>query len=118
LQKLRLTDKVLVRFEIIGDACDNLVEPLLMLPLIENAFKFGADNVTKSLIDITIEIANSAMRFSVKNNIVVRPDKQNGSNGLGLDNLKKRLDLLYHGNYKLDIEEDKNFFVVNLNLKL
>lgn len=118
LQKLRLTDKVLVRFEIKGDAEKNLIEPLLMLPLIENAFKFGADNVTQSLIDISIDIANSNLRFSARNNIVVHPDEHKGSNGLGLENLKKRLELLYKGHYNLEIEDDKKFFAVNLTLKL
>jgi len=117
VHKLRLNDKVAVSYDIIGEPKNFKIEPLLFLPVIENAFKYGADNYNDSLISIKIFIIDEKLELNVFNNIVVRPDKTNGS-GIGIKNLKRRLDLLYKNEFSLNIEEKENEYRVVLKLKL
>ena len=118
LQKLRLTKKVTVVYEIDGNANLLKIEPLLMLPLIENAFKYGADNVTTSSIEIKIEIKDSNIDFVAKNDIVSQPSAKEEGSGLGLVNLRKRLELLYPNKSKLDIHQTEKHFEARLELEL
>lgn len=118
LQKLRLTKSVLVKFEIEGNAGSLTIVPLLLLPIIENAFKYGADNVNDSFIRIHISIYKNQIELLVKNKVVDKQLGKKDKTGIGLKNIKRRLDLLYPGNYVLVINQEGYIFSVHLQLNL
>lgn len=121
LQKLRFyeDDKIKIEFSTNGDFDDVFIEQLIFLPLVENAFKHGISLQNKSEILIVLEIKNNTLTFKVKNTI--NPMKSKiplSESGIGLENLKKRLDLLYPEKHELVKSEKQNYFEVSLTLKL
>lgn len=118
LQRLRLTDKVNVKFELEGKTDYYSIPPLLLIPLIENAFKYGVDNINDSFIEINIIIANDQLEVYVRNKIVkISPDLyQNG--GIGIKNIKRRLELLYGNKYVFETHDKDGIFSVTLKIKL
>ena len=114
LEKMRFNNTLDISFN-----CDNISEtvkvaPMLLLPFIENSFKHG--NLNKGVLSIKIELSctNENLEFYIENNFT-KPETS--STGIGLENIKKRLDLLYKGNYNLTIDDTNNIFKVNLKLK-
>ncbi len=119
LQKLRFTkdDEINIEFNIKGDPESVFIEQLILLPLVENAFKHGVSLQNKTEIILNLEVEKNKLKFRVKNTI--NPLKNRSvkeDSGIGLDNLKKRLKLLYPNKNKLIIKEDLNHFDVFLEL--
>jgi sensor histidine kinase YesM len=115
LEKLRFQDVLKLDFSIEGNDESIKIAPMLMLPFVENAFKHG--NVKNGLLEIKIhlEIKEEWLHFSIYNSI----DKNLGKNnktGIGLENIKSRLALLYEDNYDLKINIDDDFFRIELSL--
>ncbi|MFA6086704.1 sensor histidine kinase [Mucilaginibacter sp.] len=121
LMKLRLTDNVQVIFEKQANLKNYDLAPMLFLPFIENAFKHGISSVNPSYVYIDISQSANTVRLEVKNSLFKEKAKYlEESNGIGIANTKRRLDLLYPGRYTLDISNDihtKDYAVV-LTLKL
>lgn len=93
------------------------IVPLLLLPFVENAFKYGT-GIETGEIDISFDIKNNGLFiFSCKNKIVQKKGKVH-SGGIGLENVKKRLALSYPDRYELDIKEEDQYFAVLLKLHL
>lgn len=117
LMKLKLTDNVKVGFNhpIIQESI--LVPPLLFNPLIENAFKFGVSYQEESFIKIELGIDNNKIELVVENSLSTTETKQEHS-GIGLKNLKQRLDLLYKKAYSLKIEESLTTYKVKLEIPI
>jgi len=115
LQKLRLGDTVEVSFvcNVIGD--NLMIAPLILMPFVENAFKHGL-SAKKSKIGINLEIsAMEELKFQITNK---KQTAQVSGTGIGLENVRKRLELIYGEQYQLNIKNaDKDFFV-ELKLKL
>ncbi len=88
---------------------------MLFIPFIENAFKFGFSTQQKSVIEIQLNVEEHDLIFSVKNTINKKKTKSNEHSGIGISNVKKRLDLLYPDSHKLEITQDEEYFNVNLN---
>jgi len=106
--------------EVNGDEEEGEIAPMLLLPFIENAFKHGLrGNVDRPRVHISLEIAREGLRFQVINShgkgdeVDLEPKK-----GIGIDNTRQRLDLLYPGKYQLDIDEKADTFEVKLTLEL
>ncbi len=118
LQKLRLNKKVTILFNIVGDPEYYKIEPFMLMPLVENAFKFGVDNVTKSFIEINIAILHKKLEFNIKNKKVLSQDNEKQDSGIGIKNVKRRLDLLYPDDYNFKIENSKDIFSVLLEINL
>jgi two-component system LytT family sensor kinase len=118
LQKLRLNKKVNVSLNIASDPESYKIEPFILMPLVENAFKFGVDNITDSFIDINISILNKKLEFHIKNKKVFTRDNEKQDSGIGIRNVIRRLDLLYPDEYNFRIEDSKNIFSVFLEIKL
>ena len=120
LQKLRITQNTTVNLTINGNLHDLKIEPMLLIPFIENSFKYGINNVSKSSIDLDIKVEDHFLLFRIKNAIIrnydIPADKH--EKGLGIENTVRRLDLLYPEQYKLDIKNKNNFFIVELQLNL
>jgi sensor histidine kinase YesM len=117
LQKLRITDKIVITFEVTGDPEGKTITPFLLIPFVENAFKYGVNSEENSDIWIKIEINEHHLHMQVENNkVFVRKDKDYGTS-LGIKNTKMRLQLLYSGMYELKIKDGKYDFMVSLFIK-
>ncbi|MBS1974131.1 MAG: sensor histidine kinase, partial [Bacteroidetes bacterium] len=119
MQKMRLSNKSKVDFNITGDPSGKKVSPLLFLPFVENAFKYGVSTREESPICIHLNIGDSNLEFKVKNNkyqsSLLKPAE---TTGIGIGNIKRRLELLYRNKYILDLDHDNNTYCVHLNLFL
>lgn len=118
LQKIRLTDKTKVEFTIDGNINSQQIPPLLFINFIENAFKHGVSNEVESSIIITISVQNNNVFLKVKNNKVFAKNKDKNSHNIGIENTKRRLELIYGQNYSLELNDNEKTFNVNLKLKL
>jgi len=118
LQKLRADETTEVSFTILGELKDKKIAPLLFFPLIENAFKHGVKGVSDSaFIEMELKVAET-VEFEVKNNKGEVDDMEGGKyGGIGLENVKRRLELIYPQKHDLDIEETEEIFKVKLMLK-
>ena len=115
LEQMRFNDTLEVNLS--DDSCsDNIkIAPMLFLPFVENSFKHGKIKDGKLTIDIAFKCKNNSIHFSIKNS-----HSKTGiiKSGIGLDNIKKRLELLYKNQFDLNIIENDHFFEVQLKLSL
>ncbi len=117
LQRLRLSNSEDVKLSIKGEYEKKKIYPLLLISFIENAFKYGTDFKGVTDINIKIEVIQNTLIFNVKNIIgVYRKNKDNS--GVGLTNIKHRLELLYPDLHTLDIKEGNGYYTVDLTLIL
>lgn len=118
LQKLRFEEDVDIRLRIEGEPHSQLIEPMLMIPFVENAFKHGVGMIDHPVIDIEVRIHESELFFCVKNKITPElPEDKDNSSGIGLRNVKRRLELLHPHNHSLELETEGGWFVARLGLK-
>ncbi len=117
LQKLRASDKLYVSFEVEGNPEFRKIIPLVFLPFVENAFKYGVSARSESSIEIKIHIDKGILDFNISNTIFP-VQKGISQSGVGLENIRKRLDLAYPGRHTLEIKEENKMFNVSLNIKL
>jgi two-component system LytT family sensor kinase len=114
LQKIRSSGKL--KLKVYFDKCLNgqLVYPLLLLPLVENAFKFvgGSYNMV-----IEAKVQGGNIEFRVENSVPELKQIPQKAGGIGLENLKRRLDLLYPGRYSLDLEKKDDHFSAELKVQ-
>jgi two-component system, LytTR family, sensor kinase len=118
LQRLRFGEDVNLHFEIKEGEVDCYIEPMLLIPFVENAFKHGIGMVGNPFIKIVLEIKGRRLFFSVINNYNRSNLSKDKSSGIGLDNVKNRLNLLYPGKYELVISDDGGIYSVKLNLEM
>jgi two-component system LytT family sensor kinase len=117
LQKMRLTDKTSIDFTINGDPLGREIAPLLLLPFVENAFKYGISTRECSPIRILLDIKEESLYFSISNHKHFNTTLRMADNtGIGINNTRRRLDLLYPGRYELIINDKSNEFTVHLNI--
>jgi sensor histidine kinase YesM len=119
LEKIRYGNKLDVHM-LTPDKTDEIyIAPLLLLPFVENCFKHGASNMLQNpWINLTIELKDMTLIMKLMNGKT--PVKKNGVNktGIGINNVRQRLDLLYKNKYDLQIREDEEVFVVDLKVEL
>ena len=120
LQKLRLTGKTKLEIDISTPDEDYMIEPLLLLPVLENAFKYGSDNLNDSVITINANATQGKLSFSCSNTIIQGLKNQNTSetSGIGIKNVKRRLEILYPGSHDFIFGENDGIFNVHLSLML
>jgi two-component system, LytTR family, sensor kinase len=120
LEKLRKEDYLRTDFTTKGDLKGFEVAPLLFIPFVENAFKYASNHENKAnLISIGLEKDKTYVIFECRNskdNIVSRNLVEDS--GIGISNVKRRLELLYPGKHQLTIENEEEFFQVNLKIKV
>lgn len=116
LQKIRLASDMSITFEVDVQNKSMEIEPMLLIPIIENTFKHGISYKEPSEIIIRIDDRNKRLNLHTSNRIFSK--KKTESSGFGLDNLKKRLNLRYPGLFSLKIEEQGKQYVVDFSLKL
>ncbi|HVX52109.1 MAG TPA: histidine kinase [Chitinophagaceae bacterium] len=121
LMQLRLTDAVMLTIDTPENLVDMPLAPMILLPFVENAFKHGVRPTQPSYINITILQQDKMLDFTVKNSVMRDNSVSLDTNsGIGLVNTKRRLDLLYPGRYRLDINapDAGNEYTVHLALNL
>ncbi|HNQ68294.1 MAG TPA: histidine kinase [Bacteroidales bacterium] len=119
IQQLRLDKNAIVKFDYNDTNPDLMVEPMILFPFIENAFKHGISYQNTSLINIKLKTEASRLFFEVENPIVEKSvGKESNHNGIGLNNVKKRLSLLYPEKHFLDVTSDEGVFKVSLIIEL
>lgn len=118
LQKLRLDDSVSLSFAIHGATTGRSIAPLILIPFIENAFKYGINPDERSFIKIDITVENQYLHMCVQNSMVAAEVDEEFKTEEGLKNTRKRLDLIYSGKYELEVVEDRNIYDVNLKIDL
>jgi two-component system, LytTR family, sensor kinase len=116
LQKLRLSQKVKIRYTVSGSTTGKRIAPLLLITFVENAFKHGISYSRPSTINIDIGIFEKTLTLLVSNPVIESNSFVHG--GLGLKNVTRRLDLLYPGKYWLDIVQNDHLYIVNLKINL
>jgi hypothetical protein len=116
LQRISHTKNVIIDYTIIGSMLNKEIAPLILLPIIENAFKFGSTTQSEVTIKININITETSIIQSVENEIADTGTRLIESTGVGLTNLQRRLTLLYHEKHKLDFGTLNNKFNAKLIL--
>ena len=116
LMSMRYTDCVKISLDVPPVLPDMTLPPLLLIIFVENAFKHGVSYRTESFIDIGIAVSGGRLKFSCVNS---RPQPAAaGTGGVGLRNVRRRLDLLFPGDYTLDIRPSDNVYSVRLDIPL
>lgn len=120
LQKLRTKNPDSVILNITGDIKDQKIAPLILIVFIENAFKHGVKGDTvNQFIRINITVLETEIQFFSENNIgQVDETEQDEYKGLGLENVKRRLELLYNEHHDLKLSKTSDTFIVELKLLL
>lgn len=120
LEKIRYGNRLQIEMNISGDPSGKEIAPMLFLPFVENSFKHGVNsNIGNTFIKIHVIIDESQIVFNIENN---KPsnnlnDGIGYQGGIGIENVKKRLALLYPAKHSLDISEGDTF-LVNLRIEL
>ncbi|MDX2249305.1 MAG: histidine kinase [Bacteroidia bacterium] len=118
LERLRYGDMLDLEVDLPDQNHSLPVSPLILLPFVENCFKHGGKGKNgKFEVKLSLDVS-SKLLFHIQNSKKYPPKAANGNGGLGLENIRKRLELVYPGLHRLEIVEDEDFFTVNLELEL
>ena len=112
LMQLRYTDKVVITLDLPAEVPDRTLPPLLLISFVENAFKHGVSYLHESFIEIKATIEDNHLHFVCRNSKAEKSNEEKG--GVGLSNVRKRLNLLYDRSYSLRICDDANVYIVEL----
>ncbi len=118
LQKIRTTNSNYVKYDVIGEAANILIEPMLFIPFIENAFKHSENKKLKDAIKINFTIEKDKIKFECEN---VYPNEMNLKpeyGGLGNDLIQRRLELLYPNKHTFEIINKNGIYKVHLLISL
>ena len=118
LQQVRLTEKTTVNFDIVGDVENKNIAPLLFIPFVENAFKYGISTKSTSEINIHIESLDNKIIFTSSNSIVKSENNMMENTGIGINNVKRRLELMYSDKHVLTNTIKDNIYQVHLEISI
>ncbi|NBB20381.1 hypothetical protein GVN20_13530 [Runella sp. CRIBMP] len=121
LERLRYGPRLTIKTQFLGDLADQKIAPLLLIPFVENAFKHGAaEQVSQAYIDLHLIVKEKFLFFELVNsqNDPSNEPHNNNIGGIGLKNVKKRLDLIYRQQYELKVDSQSEKFTVWLRIAL
>ena len=120
LEKLRLSEVCDLTYITKGNFETKTISPMILISFVENCFKHGiSSDVSQNKIEIYIELKDNTLVFSSRNNIAVaRIDLNKKELHIGVENVKRRLQLLYKDNFELKINSDNGVYSVNLKIEL
>ena len=118
LQQVRFGNSMQLGFTVNCNTENKKIAPLILIPFVENAFKYGVNAEENSKIDITITCYEKDLVLYVFNNKVTIQHKTVEQSGLGIENTKRRLRLLYPLSHRISIENNPENFSVTLQLTL
>lgn len=120
LEKIRVGDDVSIKIQIKGNYADLLISPFLFIPFVENAFKHGCyKSYNSSFINILFDFEKKGeIRFFIENCKEQKLSSEKSKySGIGIENVKKRLSILYPEKYEIEINDGKNSYSVQLTIK-
>jgi len=118
LERLRLNNEIPIDFEVQGDISENTIAPLIFITFLENAFKHGVNNGKKNCwVKVSVMIQGKQCTYIVSNSKVTESVSESKS-GIGLSNIKRRLELSYPENHELHVEDLDDKYSVQLKLNL
>ncbi|NTS40145.1 histidine kinase [Flavisolibacter sp. BT320] len=115
INQLRFSNNLHVRFDVNGVVNGATIVPFVLITIVENAFKHGDLKNTQTPIDIRLDMREGQMHFFCRNHKKAGPKEI--STGIGLDNIKKQLDLTYGRNYSLNVRDEAEFYTTELIIK-
>nr|WP_294943419.1 histidine kinase [uncultured Mucilaginibacter sp.] len=116
-EKIRHQSKITIQYHVQGNTDNRFIEPLILLPFIENAFKHGIQNeLYEGSVAVFIRVEENEINMEVYNTKAAN-EKVKPSGGVGLGNIHKRLNLLYNGRHILKVIDDPASYSVNLTLQ-
>jgi LytS/YehU family sensor histidine kinase len=123
LEKIRVGDRSKIDFDIIGDISGVEIEPLLFINFVENSFKHGVNSAHEfswMKMELRVDKAQQILSFTIENSKPVEnlSHKNDTIGGIGLNNVRKRLNLLYPNKHSLKINDNTDTYSVNLKLDL
>jgi len=119
LEKIRYGNKLDVYVMTPAKADDLYIAPLILIPFVENCFKHGASHMLQHpWINLTVEVKETTLTMKLMNGKAPVKENEQNKTGIGISNIRQRLDLLYKHKYDLQIKEDEEIFVVNLKVEL
>jgi hypothetical protein len=118
LMKLRFTSKVNIELSFPETIPETTIPPMLFTSLVENSFKHGISYQEESFVGIYLQVQEKDLHFRIKNSIHKNSNEKLEKGGLGLSNLKKRLELLYGSKCLMTRDEKENSFEINIKLPL
>ena len=116
LMKLRYTDKVSIKLDLPNETPERQIPPLILVTFIENAFKHGVSYQHESFIEVTVIVEDETLLFRCHNSKADHSNVEKG--GVGLANVRKRLDLIYGERYRLGIKDKLDAYHVELSIPL
>ncbi len=121
LEKVRHGDNFKIEFNLTGDPIGHEIAPLMFIPFIENSFKHGIDHEIKSgYVKIELEVKDDSLDLSVQNSkpsALPEALTTKKSGGIGLTNVRRRLNILYPSNHLLEIKDNEKEYIVHMNLR-
>ena len=118
LMSMRYTGNVSISLDVPEVLPDSMLPPLLLVIFVENAFKHGISYRTKSFVEISLQPHADRLLFSCRNSRPEIKHDENMKGGVGLSNVRRRLDLLFPNDYTLDIKEEEDTYTVKLEIPL
>jgi len=118
LQKIRTSNYDFVDLQVAGDSSNKYIAPMIFVHFIENAFKYATNKKIKNAISVKFEISDKYVSFMCKNHIDSMDLTTKENNGIGIQLIKQRLELVYKTNFTLNLFEKDNWYIVNLDIKL
>lgn len=118
LMSMRYTGNVSISLDVPEVLPDSMLPPLLLVIFVENAFKHGISYRTKSFVEISLQPHGDRLLFSCRNSRPEIKHDENMKGGVGLSNVRRRLDLLFPADYTLDIKETEDIYTVKLEIPL
>lgn len=115
LEEIRFQDTLDVSFKFDEISEEIKVAPMLLIPFVENAFKHGSLVNDFLTVEVDVELDGDELNFKIKNT-VLEIDNCKKEDGIGLDNIQKRLNFLYKDNHQLIIDNSKGWYCVNLKI--
>jgi two-component system sensor histidine kinase AlgZ len=117
LEKERYGERIEISENITGDMRSSQIAPLLLMPFLENAFKHGtSEDLEKPWMSMDIDVRQGVLWCKIVNSKTDSPKRT--ESGIGIENVKKRLNLLYPGTHELLMQDEGDFYAVSLSLKL
>jgi len=119
LQQQRFGKKVSINTNFHAADKSYFIEPMLLIPFVENAFKHGTGMIEQATINIDLKANNNVLYFTVQNKFNAQSNEiKDKASGIGLNNVERRLKLLYKGNHRFMIDKSNDFFTVTLEINL
>ena len=119
LERIRQDEKTKINVEIKCRENGQMIAPLLFIPFLENSFKHGVNNnIESGWINIRLDENDGELLFEVENNKPVKPIRRGNENGIGLQNVKRRLELIYPQKHELAISDNDDSYKTQLKILL